>query len=364
MRLTPSNVITIRNAKPSLNNHDAERIKRGNIYHRKHLYREQASYKFYSLISRLSFPKSYSGKVILLIHFGISLPMLFMVVYLLTLFSPTFIFKLQTLSPILIVLILGSVVTLYAVRSLVSPLTLVSHTLNQYVHEKRVPNLPTHFTDEVGRLMKDVQFTVSHIDDLIQSLEKASMTDYLTGTYNRHSGEKRLKEDISRVKRGGGTISLAILDIDDFKSVNDEYGHHTGDICLMHLVTIIKSSIREGDLLVRWGGDEFVLILFNSDLQSSGKILERICVAIREQAVESPQGRIHLTLSAGMCQYNGSDGVEVFFKKADSALLLAKRLGKSQVVHYPFELFDVTRDSSSYRAFKLSRHNETPPLKP
>lgn len=360
----PSNLISIHKRKPSLPNHDKEQIKESATIHEGHPDKKQASYKFYSLLSRLRFPKSYSGKVIVLIHFGICLPLLSIMVYLLPFFSLSFILTLQILTIMLVVTILGSVVTLHAVRSLVSPLTLVSRALHDYILDKKMPNLPTHFTDEVGRLMEDVQLTVSHLDQLIQSLEKTSMTDHLTGAYNRHSGEKRLKEDISRVKRSGGTISLAMLDIDDFKHVNDQYGHHTGDICLMHLVKIIRGSIREGDLLVRWGGDEFMLILFNSDLQSSGKILERICLAVREQPKENTRGRIHLTLSVGMCQYNGKDDGEVFFKKADSALLLAKRLGKSQVVHYPLELFNGARDLSSYRAFKLLKADERPPLKP
>lgn len=344
MMTIPSKINSIHNPKTSLNNHNKEQIKKSDNIHERPLDNKQASYKFYSLLSRIPFPRSYSGKIVLIIYLGTCLPMLCIIFYLLASFSPGSVSTLQILTITLIVTILGTGFTLYTLHSLLSPITLVSRNLYEYINNKRMPNLPTHFTDEVGRLMGNVQYTISHIDNIIQSLEKTSITDHLTGVYNRHSGEKRLREDISRVKRSGGTISLVMLDIDDFKLVNDQYGHDAGDICLKHFVKIIRSNIREGDLLVRWGGDEFILILFNSDLRSSEKILERICLAVREQPAQSSQGEIHLTLSVGMCQYNGKDDAEMFFKKADSALLLAKRLGKSQIIYYPDSIDQLTHE--------------------
>jgi diguanylate cyclase (GGDEF)-like protein len=155
------------------------------------------------------------------------------------------------------------------------------------------------------------------------------MTDYLTGVYHRYSGEKRLREDISRAERSGKEISLVMLDIDEFKLINDRYGHDVGDICLKHVVKIIQTNIRKGDWLVRWGGDEFILILFDSDEKSSERIVERIGIAVREQPALTPKGEISMSLSVGMCQHNGKDDAQELFKKADSALLSAKRLGKS-----------------------------------
>lgn len=342
MREKPSVADSTRNPRTSSINHDREQIKKRDVIREVHLDNEQASYKFYSLLSRLPFPKSYPGKIMLVIFFGTSLPMLTIIFYLLIFFTLSIMATLQILGITLLVTILGTGFTIYTLRLLLSPLTLVSRNLYDYVNDRKLPDLPTHFTDEAGRLMGLTQHTIGSIDNLIQSLEKASITDHLTGAYNRHSGEKRLKEDISRVKRSGGTISLVMLDIDDFKLINDQYGHDTGDVCIKHFVNIMRSNIREGDLLVRWGGDEFLLILFNSDLQFSGKILERICLAIKDQPAQTYQGEIDLTMSVGICEYNGKDSAEIFFKKADSALLLAKRLGKSQIIYYPDSIAQLT----------------------
>ena len=296
---------------------------------------EESSYKFYSFISRLPFPISFSWKIMLLILVGTCLPMLGTVLYLTAIDRHPL--GARTTNHVLFITlaITGMGFIYYSLNSLLAPLKLVSRNLREYVNFKKLPNLPTHFTDELGGLMKNVQHTLCIIDDLIESLEKASVTDYLTGAYNRHSGEKRLKEDISRAQRNGGAISLVMLDIDDFKSINDRYGHDTGDVCIKHLVSTIKSNIREGDLLARWGGDEFMLTLFDSDLECSGKILQRICHIIREHPSLTCHGEIPLTLSVGICEYNGEDDGDSFFRKADRALLAAKRLGKSQVVYYP-----------------------------
>ena len=295
---------------------------------------KQVSYGLYSLLSRLPFPFSYPGKIILVTFLGIHAPLLISLSYLSVYCPFNFDSTVWTFGIILFAILVGTAFTFYVLNSLLSPISLISSTLREYVNGNKIPNLPTHFTDEVGRLMSDVQYAVSHIDEFIRSLEKLSMTDYLTGVYNRCSGEKRLKEDIARASRSGSKISLAMLDIDDFKLINDKYGHDVGDLCLKHIVKIIEDNIRRGDWLVRWGGDEFVLILFNSDKKSAEKIVERICLAVQERPIDAFQDEINLMLSAGICQYNGRDNAEELFKKADSALLLAKRLGKSQVVHY------------------------------
>lgn len=295
---------------------------------------KQISYGLYSLLSQFPFPRSYSGKIILVTFLGIHAPLLISLSYLSAYCPFNFDSTIWTFSITLFAILIGTAFTSYVLNSLLSPISLISSTLREYVNGNKVPDLPTHFTDEVGRLMSDVQYAVSHLDGFIRSLEELSMTDYLTGVYNRYSGEKRLREDISRAKRAGNKISLAMLDIDNFKLINDKYGHDVGDLCLKHIVKVMEINIRKGDWLVRWGGDEFVLILFNSDKESAERIVERICLAVQEYPIHTSQGEINLMLSAGICQYNGQDNAEGLFKKADSALLLAKRLGKSQVINY------------------------------
>ncbi|NIX14603.1 MAG: GGDEF-domain containing protein, partial [Candidatus Dadabacteria bacterium] len=104
--------------------------------------------------------------------------------------------------------ILGTTFTLYLIYYLLEPVSLASQKLREYITDKKMPNLPTFYKDEAGKLMSDVQYTVSHIDKLIRSLEKTSNTDYLTGIYNRFSAETRLKEDISRSMRSDHKMTL------------------------------------------------------------------------------------------------------------------------------------------------------------
>lgn len=300
----------------------------------------------YSLLSALPFPTSYLGKIMLVAFLGIQVPLLALVFY--SLYLPgEFDSKLEIVIIALVATVLGTAFTLYMLYLLLSPVSLASRMLRDYINDKKVPELPTQFTDEVGRLMADIQYTVKNSDELIQSLEKTSMTDYLTGVYNRYSCEMRLGEDIARARRGGETMSLVMLDIDNFKLINDRYGHYNGDACLKQIVDIIRNNIRQGDWLARWGGDEFILLLFNSDEESSVGTMKRIGAALGENPITNEHDNISLTLSIGICQFNGEDGPETLFRKVDLALLQAKHRGKGQIVAYSaFEAL-LTADSES-----------------
>ncbi|MBI2486193.1 MAG: GGDEF domain-containing protein [Deltaproteobacteria bacterium] len=287
----------------------------------------------YSLLSSLPFPKSYLGKIMLIAFLGTHVPLLVLIFYSLYQ-SNEFDSKLKVLLITLVATLLGTAFTLYMLYLLLSPVSLASSMLRDYINNKKMPELPTEFTDEVGRLMADIQYTVKNSDELIQSLEKTSMTDYLTGVYNRYSCEMRLREDVARARRVGETMSLVMLDIDDFKLINDRYGHDNGDTCLRQTVDIIRNNIRQGDWLARWGGDEFILMLFNSDEESSVKTMERIGFALGDKSITTQQSQISLTLSIGICQYNGEDEPDTLFKKVDIALLQAKRRGKGQIVAF------------------------------
>jgi hypothetical protein len=130
---------------------------------------------------------------------------------------------------------------------------LASSALKGYLDERAKPELPIGFTDEAGRLMADVQYTIDHLDSTIRSLEGLSGTDHLTGLPNRREGEGRLANDMGRTRRGEGRLTVAVVDVDGFKAINDTHGHQAGDVCIRHVADAIRSTVREGDWLVRWG---------------------------------------------------------------------------------------------------------------
>ena len=148
----------------------------------------------YALLSKLGFPKSYQGKIVLVIFVGTHLPLIALVMYLL--FSSSWGGSgppdLGVVALLVGATLVGSAATLYALKGLLAPLRLASSSLREYLHSRRLPELPLGFTDEAGRLMAEVQYAVESLDATIRSLEGLSGTDHLTGLLNRRQGEKLL----------------------------------------------------------------------------------------------------------------------------------------------------------------------------
>jgi diguanylate cyclase (GGDEF)-like protein len=269
----------------------------------------------------------------LIAFFGIQVPLITLIIYSVYSNPQGSESTIRILISTVIASVLGTAFTLYVLYYLLAPVSLASRKLREYITDKKMPDLPTFYKDGAGQLMSDVQYTVSHIDKLIRSLEKTSSTDYLTGISNRFSAESRLKEDIARSSRSEHKMTLVLLDLDDFKKINDVYGHDIGDFCLKHVVNIIKSNIRESDWLARWGGDEIMLMLLDSDEIYASNVLERISVSLEENSIPNSQGPIRITMSVGVSQYKSEYDFETYYKKVDSALLEAKRRGKGQIVY-------------------------------
>jgi diguanylate cyclase (GGDEF)-like protein len=285
-------------------------------------------------LARIGFPKSYSAKIMLVLFAGTHLPLLALVLYLLLL-SPCGLGRhLGALAALLIATLLGFVATLFALRALLAPVCLASSSLEAYLHERRKPELPMGFSDEAGRLMADVQHAVDHLDSTIRSLEGLSGTDHLTGLPNRRKAEQRLAEDHARAKRGGAILTVAVGDIDNFKAINDTHGHQAGDVCLRHMALVIKRNVREGDWLARWGGDEFVLALWDASVFASPEaVLGRINAGLRRSPVRLPGGKeLVLSISVGAHRYAGEDDLRELLAKADAAMYEAKREGRAWVL--------------------------------
>ena len=238
------------------------------------------------------------------------------------------------MAALLIATLLGFVATLFALRALLGPVRLASSSLKAYLDERRKPELPIGFSDEAGRLMADVQHALDHLDSTIRSLEGLSGTDHLTGLPNRRGGEERLVADLARAKRGGAILTVAVGDVNNFKAINDTHGHQAGDVCLRHVARAIRRDVREGDWLARWGGDEFVLALWDASVFASPEaVLERINADLRRSPVSLPGGEeLMLSISVGAHRYAGEDDLRELLAKADAAMYEAKREGRAWVL--------------------------------
>jgi diguanylate cyclase (GGDEF)-like protein len=197
-----------------------------------------------------------------------------------------------------------------------------------------VPDLPTSFTDEAGRLMADVQYAIGHLDESIRSLEGLSGTDHLTGLLNRRQGEKLLAEEAARVRRGAETITLGVVDVDRFKHINDTYGHQAGDICIRHVADVIRRNISQSDWLARWGGDEFIVVLRDANpFAQTETVLQRIVRDLKDSPLRLPQGEeLVLTVTVGARRYSGEKDLRELLAKADEAMYEAKREGRPWIL--------------------------------
>ena len=162
---------------------------------------------------------------------------------------------------------------------------------------------------------------------LIKWLHERSFTDILTGLYNRRYFYRLLKHEIEKVKRSKSDLSLAIIDVDNFKKINDTHGHIEGDRVLRKISAILKEQTRTVDIVARWGGEEFVIILPDTDSVGARIFSERV-----RRVVEGSRLANNATISIGIATYKNRIGLDDFINMADSALYKAKE--KKNTVFY------------------------------
>jgi two-component system cell cycle response regulator len=172
-----------------------------------------------------------------------------------------------------------------------------------------------------------------YLRNRLQESVELSITDSLTGLYNRRYMERHLRTMLVESLRTGAPLSILVADIDHFKNVNDTYGHHAGDAVLKEFSQRFQRCTRGIDLACRFGGEEFLIIMPDTDRNHAYQIGERIrdCVAVQPFEVK-PDQKIFVTASVGLATLQGeNDTPETMFKRADDALYAAKRRGRNQV---------------------------------
>lgn len=164
--------------------------------------------------------------------------------------------------------------------------------------------------------------------ELESKLEKTATTDRLTQAYTRTKFHEVIKAEFERAKRYSHALSIIMFDIDHFKTINDTYGHAAGDYVLQTLTQIVKENLRELDCLVRWGGEEFVVITPETDVGRAEVLAERIRKAIEGYRFDQA-GTV--TISLGVTQYGENDTEDSLIKRADDAMYVAKGKGRNRV---------------------------------
>jgi len=192
------------------------------------------------------------------------------------------------------------------------------------------------------KLEKEVQERTSDLQDAYRQLEGAyettknmAATDYLTGIANRRSFFELAEKEVSKSARKGTPLCVIAMDLDNFKVINDTYGHAAGDKVLIHAVRQIQGHLRTYDMLGRLGGEEFAILLPDTPLEQGLIIGQRIQESISIGAVIYDDREISVTMSAGLSfRQTGKDGIEKMLSEADRALYAAKKRGKNRLVSY------------------------------
>jgi diguanylate cyclase (GGDEF)-like protein len=182
----------------------------------------------------------------------------------------------------------------------------------------------------VNLLINIVGREVRHSDTLVcvnQSLKREAGTDRLTGVWNRRALDRLFRRETGEARRTGRPLSVVLLDLDHFKAVNDQWGHQAGDQALVETVRTVASVLRQGDSLVRWGGDEFLVLCPGVGNPEAAALGDKIVQAV----ANNPQLALwNLGISAGIAVWSGTETIESLLARADSLLYLAKREGTTR----------------------------------
>jgi len=170
-------------------------------------------------------------------------------------------------------------------------------------------------------------FTLTKVTEMYkkkQSLEMQTQTDSLTQTYRKNYFDSELKKELQENRN----VALVVVDIDDFKSINDLYGHPVGDVALQEFATLIKDNLRQDDLFARWGGEEFLILLKRTNEETALKKIEALRKTIEGHEFKAVK---HITASFGIAYADEKDDSNTFLRRADKALYKAKENGKNRV---------------------------------
>lgn len=182
----------------------------------------------------------------------------------------------------------------------------------------------------------ELEITLRELSEVNEELERLTGVDPLTGINNRRHFDKRLKSEGRRSRREQTPLSLIIIDVDHFKTVNDKFGHAGGDACLMHVSSLFKQLLhRPTDDLCRIGGEEFAIILPNTNSEGACHVAELLRQSTEQQPVDFEGQQIALTISAGVATavIESEEHALALFRDADEKLYAAKDAGRNRVSH-------------------------------
>ena len=192
-----------------------------------------------------------------------------------------------------------------------------------------------HSADEVAAAREQLinaEQRIEHLKCELELVNQLVREDQLTGALNRRGLYDALAREAARAERKTAPLCVALIDLDDFKRLNDSFGHQAGDCVLVHLVSVVRDFIRSNDLIGRYGGEEFMLLLPDSRIGEAVEVIERLRRGLAGKPIAWGANSLAVTFSAGVAERRAGEKAHSLIERADSAMYEAKRLGKNRAL--------------------------------
>jgi diguanylate cyclase len=185
---------------------------------------------------------------------------------------------------------------------------------------------------EAKRIAEQAEGRVRKLEAELELVSEQISQDQLTGALNRRGLEEAMEREIARAERGGSPLCVAVLDLDNFKRLNDTHGHQAGDDALVHLIGVVRKTLRPTDIVARYGGEEFIVLFSDTPLDQAVEVMRRLQRELTKRFFLHNNERLLITFSAGVAAFQPGDTQEMCFARADKAMYQAKLQGKNRVV--------------------------------
>lgn len=214
-------------------------------------------------------------------------------------------------------------------------ITELTDVLDEVMRETRVVQVnAARSRDEMGSMrirVSEAEEVVARLQNELSNASELVRHDLLTGALNRKGLDEALEKEITRLRRQQGTLSMALLDIDNFRKLNEVHGNVVGDAALVHLSNVVQTAVRPQDQLARYGGEEFVVLLPNTPVDDAVAVMTRVQRELTREFFMTNNEKVLITFSCGVAEIRDAEDPYEALKRADSAMYRAKRAGKNRV---------------------------------
>ena len=185
---------------------------------------------------------------------------------------------------------------------------------------------------QVNKLSAENEQLKTELVNMVRSLDLASRIDGMTGLANRRDIMEKIDREATRSQRHQHPFTILLVNIDDFKKVNDMHGYNTGDDVLVEITRVLRSCVRNEDICARWGGEEFLILLPETDTGNSLPVAKKVLESVSMTEFKVNRPGIHITVSIGVCEHNPAQTVQECIARVHQALLHAKQGGKNRYI--------------------------------